>query len=361
MVAMVIISIIATLCCYGFNSAKINIKQDKFLWVILAMTAYAIFSYHYHGYSSRGLRALLCGSLFLIFLPRQLLSLKLIYAFLFIGSLCSMFMPFYYGEYLNVGRGVWPINAIPQSTLSSAIGLAALVSAIEEKKFERYFMFMAFTFSSIAVIVSESRGLWLGHFTVSSLIFFIKYRRCLLNKKNLLISLALLITSSIVLAPVVESRIGKTQYEIQQIEQGNFNTSIGLRLEMWMMAPQLVVDNVMFGLGSEHQQKFAEQIKSQDVSRTLKRDKPSHYHNQYLDQLVKNGAVGLILLMLLLISPLSSLTKAKPVVRYTVGSVVLLYSIAALTDVPFNHGQTLLLFTILISCIKTIRYNDTYD
>ena len=35
MVAMVIISIITTLCCYRFSTVKTNIKQDKFLWIIL--------------------------------------------------------------------------------------------------------------------------------------------------------------------------------------------------------------------------------------------------------------------------------------------------------------------------------------
>lgn len=361
MVAMVVISLITTLCCYGFSTAKINIKQDKFLWVILAMTAYAVFSYQYHGYSSRGLRALLCASLFLTFLPRQLLSQGLLSKLLVVGSICSLFIPLYYGQYLEVARGSWPINAIPQATLSAAIGLAALASAIEAKALERYLLLMAFALCAIAVIISESRGLWLGYMVVCSIVVIIKYRHCLLNRKNIILSLGLTLISSVALAPVVESRIDKTRYEVQQIERGNFGTSIGMRLEMWMMAPQLVTDNLLVGLGSDHQQKFAELIKSKKVSMALKRDKPAHYHNQYIDQLVKNGVIGLALLLLLLIAPFSSTAKTKPLARYIAGSIVLLYAIAALTDVPFNHGQTILLFALLIGSLRTFKANENYD
>ena len=361
MVAMVIISIIATLCCYGLSIAKINIKQDKFLWALLAMTGYALFSYHYHGYSSRELRSLLCASLFLTFFPRHLISRKLLSGLLVTGSICSFATAFYYGQYLNIVRWEWPINAIPQATLSSAISLAALSIAIEAKKLERYSLFFAFIAGTIAVVISESRGLWLAHSIVSILILLVKLRHCLVSKKNAVIILALFVTSCFAVAPVVESRIDATRYEIQQIEQGNFRTSIGQRLEMWMTAPKLVSDNLILGLGGTLHSKFIELEQQGLIPDGIKGDNPPHYHNQYIDRVIKGGFIGLALLLLLIVTPLTSLARRMGTTRYISGSLVLLYSIAGLTDVPFNHGQTILLFTLLLGSLRTQTTKETYD
>ena len=44
MIAMILISIIATLISQGFYSVKHNLQHNKTLWVVLAMTGYALFS-----------------------------------------------------------------------------------------------------------------------------------------------------------------------------------------------------------------------------------------------------------------------------------------------------------------------------
>ena len=361
MVAMVIISIIATLCCYGFSTIKVNIKQDKFLWVILAVTAYTIFSYYYHGYSSRGVRAILCAALFLSFFPRQLFSLRFLSVMMAIGSLCSLFMPLYYGEYLNAGRSAWPINAIPHATISASIGLLALSLSITSGK-HRTISIFTFVVCTIALLLSQTRGLWLGYFAITGVIFIIKFKGLLAHKKVTLIAIAVVALCGFTLKPVIESRVNSTIDEVNKIAHGDLDTSFGLRLQMWQLTPQLIEGHIIFGQGSEHYKRFNSLYKQGDVSKTLKNFKPAHYHNQYIDKLVKDGVIGLFLLVALLVTPLLSISDKTRVTRYMLSSLVLLYAIAGLTDVPFNHAQTLLLYLLLICTLQaTTQTKESYE
>ncbi len=62
MVAMVVISIIATLCGCGTSSIKQNLS-NKMLWIVSLITIYGLFSYAYHGLSSTEIRAVISGLL----------------------------------------------------------------------------------------------------------------------------------------------------------------------------------------------------------------------------------------------------------------------------------------------------------
>ena len=358
---MVIISLITTLCCYGLSTARRNIKQDKFLWVIIAVTAYALFSYQFHGYSSRELRSLLCAALFLSFLPRQLISQKLFTRMIAIGSLCSLFMAYYYGQYLSLPRGSWPINAIPQATISASIGLIALSLTLNSSKY-RTLTILAFIVSTIAVLLSQTRGLWLGYFAITSIIFIIKFKTLLLNKRLTFIAVAIFSLSGFTLKPVIEYRVNSTINEVNKIVNGNLDTSFGLRLQMWQLTPQLIDGHVIIGQGSNHYIRFNNLYKQGDVSTGLKHLNPAHYHNQYIDKIVKGGLIGLFLLTALFVMPLLSLSARPRAIRYMLSSLVLLYAIAGLTDVPFNHPQPTLFYTFIICILSTaVIQKNEYD
>lgn len=80
---------------------------------------------------------------------------------------------------------------------------------------------------------------------------------------------------------------------------------------------------------------------------------PAHYHNQYIDKLVKNGVVGLVLFLSLLLTPLWLCSK-EHYAKYITISLCTLLAIASLTDVPFNHGQTLFIYMTYI-CILNYK------
>ena len=309
----------------------------------------AIFSYQYHGLSSRQIRALIGASVFLLFFPRELLTTRFLRGLTLLGAVCSLGFTAYYALYLDLPRGEWPINAIPQSTLSASIAVLALAQLLKKKdKFQTALSAAAFLFSISAVFLSQTRGIWLAFTCAFIMLVILNIRKKEINKKFILAAVAVLFAAGFTLKPQLEQRLAQTQNEVKQIAAGNLNTSIGFRLQMWQLAPQLVSENIAFGLGGNHSSVFTELYEQGLVSQRLYRYQPAHYHNQYLDRTIKNGVVGLALLLAILLVPLTQLGNLDPKRRYMVAGLVLLFAIASLTDVPFNHGQTIFMYLLLV-------------
>lgn len=354
MVAMAVISIFATLLTYGLTSAKANIRHDKTLWLLLVMTGYATFSYYYHGLSSREIRALITASLFLLFFPKQLLTMGRLQILALIGSIFALAATYYFGQYLGMVRWQWPINAIPLATMSAVFGLISVTSLFTAPRTRKNITFslLAIFFSLGAVLLSQTRGVWLGYAIVTGIVVITLNRGKVLNIRSIAIAIALLSITGFSLKPVISERLAQTQYEINSIITGNLNTSFGLRLQMWMLSPEMLNNDWLIGLGNDHVNKFKELTAEGQVSSALAGFKPAHYHNQYIDRSIKNGLIGLAILLALLSFPVYSSMKLSRDRRFTILSISLLYAIASLTDVPFNHTQTLLLYLIIISSVN---------
>lgn len=349
MVAMIIISIIATVCRYGLTSIKQNLS-NKMLWLVIAIAAYTLFSYAYHGLSSRELRAIIGSLLFLLFLPTQLITQNRLIGLVVLGSIVSSLYAWYYGIYLGLGRS-WPMNPIPYSTLIVSFAIMSLSFALASTdKRVKVITTVCFSFSCLALIIGESRGLWLAlaltlfTFAIYSMIRFYQPKYWLY-----IMGLVILIGSmGIVLKPQLEARWQQTEQEYQAIQNGNMCTSIGLRLQMWQAASILVEDDPILGTGDAHIQKLDKLYHQGRIEKCLYQYQPAHYHNQYLDRFVKNGVIGLILLLALLLCPITQIKKLNNTKQYILLGIITVYISASLTDVPLNHGQTLFMYFFYI-------------
>ncbi|MGF1680931.1 O-antigen ligase family protein [Photobacterium minamisatsumaniensis] len=358
MVAMVIISIVATVLTYGSKTLKENLRSDKVLWVLLAITLYAIFSYLYHGLSSREIRGVLTATLLLTVLPRHLITSKILLILILLGSISSLGTAYYNGIYLDLPRGAWPINAIPQATLSAIIALLAFCLSQKFTGKMRGVALLSFMLGTIAVVLSQTRGIWLAYSCTLLILIFLHARHLVLNKKVILISIAAIFSTGFLFKPIIEHRVKQTQYELNKITSGNLNTSIGLRLQMWKISSKIVADNWVLGTGDEHKARFDLLAEQGEVSAYFVKHRPPHYHNQYIDRYIKNGVVGLALLLALLITPIV-ITKGR---SSSVNSLCLVITIASLTDTPLNHAQTILMFTVLITLLTSITISTkNYD
>ncbi|MGF1699875.1 O-antigen ligase family protein [Photobacterium makurazakiensis] len=349
MIAMIVIAIAATLIHRGFAPIKENLKNDKTLWVLLAFTGYALFSHAYHGISSREIRALLGASLFLVCFPRELLTQRVLLGLtLLASSLCLVYVC-YYNLYLNDARRNWPINAIPFATMCATFGIIAITQLSRTASLSvKSQATLALLFSLTAIILTETRGIWLGFSTAAICIFLIKLKRNGCNWRYIITGVLTFIILCIAVKPQIEQRIEKTQEEVEAITSGNLSTSIGLRLQMWRISPDMLENNYILGLGNNHKLRFSELYKEKAIATGLYRFKPSHYHNQYLDKLIKNGLIGLLFLLALLAFPLAQSKRLATERKYQLIGISCLFAIAALTDVPFNHGQTLIIYLLLV-------------
>ncbi|WP_162598372.1 O-antigen ligase family protein [Vibrio rumoiensis] len=342
----VVIFIISTVSSLILSKGKIDIKKLTHppMLALLASCVFAIASYYTHGSSSRELRALLACYFLLLAFPWHLITLKRLSYLLLLGSVFSLLYTTYHSLYLNQPRGIWPINAIPSATMSATICSLSLCLFFNIKEpILRRILSISFIISLITVLLSDTRGAWVALILTMLAIIIPNIKR---NKKNIIYLFIIGISSITLLQHPISERFHQTEKEIAKISSGNYHTSIGLRLQMWLAASEIIKTNPALGSGTSHKELLQQLYKDKKIPSIIAKERPAHYHNQYIDKTVKGGLIGLSLFLTILISPL--LTKKAPKIqKHLIMCIVSIYAIASLTDVPFNHGQTIIFFLLL--------------
>lgn len=347
-VVLILISIIATLFNYGLHSIKRNI-HDKGLWIVIVMVAYAIFSYYYHGSSSREMRALLGATVLLFVFPRNLITKNVLKWLILLGSIAILFSTYYFSVHLRLARVQWPINAIPHATMGAVIAILALTLLLNEKKNrDRRILSFCLILSVAAVVINQTRGVWLSLIVASIIILLPKLKH--INWKYALITVFIFFITVYIARPQIQQRINETQAEMTTIKSGDLSSSIGLRLQMWTLAPKLIEKNPILGSGNGHKDIFNALNAQGYISSELMEFSPAHYHNQYIDRLIKGGVIGLVLLLAIFTYPVVVATSGINQ-QISIG-IVSIYAIASLTDVPFNHGPSFFMYLLLIFSLK---------
>ena len=363
MVAMVIISLITTLIVYGLTTLKRNLSTNKLLWLLLIICGYFLFSYYYHGLSSREIRSFISATLLVAIFPSSLLTRKIIIILTFISAGISLCYAYYNTFYLGLGR-YWPINAIPYGTLIAGISAIALSLCLTSTNYkEKLITFLAFILSSYGLIITESRGVWLGYITMLAVMFiiFMTTKKIKITWRSIILAFVVIIGVSVISKPLISQRLSQTQQEYNDIKSGNLNTSIGLRLQMWQSAPMIIEHHELLGQGDQYIQVLDRLFHQGRISQVLYTYQPAHFHNQFIDYIVKKGIIGLILLLCLFILPLRLLKNASLLQRYITITLVSLFAVASLTDVPFNHGQTIFMYIFWLGCFTTTSNNEHVD
>jgi len=364
LIPFIILSIIISIFLYRKEIIIKNLKSP-FIWLLSLLCAYTIFSYYYHGSSSREMRALLGSTLFLLFFPYQILTQKVIQWIVLVGSFVVCINSIYFNLYIGIERDAGYINPIPYATSCALISIIAFSLLLDDSPLkEKALPLMAFLLSLPPIILSETRGIWLA-LTLS--IFIIIVVKCIKNppsRKQILstfIFTAILTSSGTFLfKDKINQRYDSTIYEINRIQADDYSTSVGLRLQMWMLAPDLIKQKPILGHGQEQREILKNKLRNGEISKHLYRYASAHYHNQILDKMVKSGAIGLMFLIGLLFLPLMMIKKSPSIDAYIVIGLVSLFFIAGLTDVPFNHSQTMMLYLLFIVpiCSRCKRVTD---
>ena len=352
MIPLFLISIIVSILVFKKETILNNI-QNPFVWLMGISCIYTVFSYYYHGASSRELRSLIGVTLFLIASPYQMLTQKVIQWVVLIGSFVVCINSIYFNFYMGVSRDAGYINPIPYATACALLSVVAFSLLIEASKTkEKAMLSIAFLLSLPPIISSETRGVWLA-LTIS--LFIICLIKCVQKAptKKQLISILFITTlsfsfGSYLFKERITERYERTVYEIQQIQSGNYKTSIGQRLQLWQLAPQLIEKRPILGYGSETPQLLKEKREKKEISNTTYRLASHHYHNQFINKMVKSGIIGLILTLGFLIYPLMTLKHLNSTDKYLAIGLVSLFFVAGLTDVPFNHPQPLMLYLLFL-------------
>ncbi|MEZ8493449.1 O-antigen ligase family protein [Vibrio splendidus] len=351
-IPLFLISIIVSILVFKKETILSNLRYP-FIWLVSVSCIYTVFSYYYHGASSREIRALIGSTLFLMFFPYHILSYKSLGWIVLLGGMTVFLNSMYFNIYMGVSRDAGYINPIPYATSCALISIISFSLLIEQPSFkEKLISSLAFLLSLPPIVLSETRGIWLAMILSILVLAIFKCIKSPPSRNKLLI---ILITTTISLfsgtylfKDKITERYERTVYEIEQIQSGNYSTSIGQRLQLWQIAPKLIQQKPLLGHGHEKPKLLLDKLKNNEISNLTFRLASHHYHNQFLNKMVKSGTLGLILLISILFYPLVIMKHLQPLAKYiTVGSVTLLF-IAGLTDVPFNHPQPLILYLLFL-------------
>ncbi len=136
-----------------------------------------------------------------------------------------------------------------------------------------------------------------------------------------------------------------TKSDIQMIEAQRSDSSMATRLALWSGALEAISDRPVLGYGP-HEKMSA--VRSR-LDRRMSGMTFTHVHNVYLDTMVAAGAVGLVALLAVLLTPLlmvwGSFDERKDR-RFVVMSVVGTFALFGLTGPLFTHDLITVLFVL---------------
>lgn len=138
--------------------------------------------------------------------------------------------------------------------------------------------------------------------------------------------------------PLVQARIDAAISDLENIEDGEMDNSIGLRIVMWRTAADLIAEKPLLGHGPGHVgDRMGERLSVNGKPVTF-----THYHNFALTAAVRSGITGaLILTAAILVLPLAALRHALktgdrlPLAR--AGALAIPYLASGLTGPMFGH------------------------
>ncbi|MBI4650905.1 O-antigen ligase family protein [Candidatus Desantisbacteria bacterium] len=185
-------------------------------------------------------------------------------------------------QYIKINKGFINVNSIRiRGNLGSIFDFAwflmymillsiSVFSLKMNNLYEKIFLVSAILIMSIALILTYTRGAWLG--LISGVLVI-----CFLKDKRIIIPVLLFISLSIYLSSSFKERAKKIQ---------NFkSTSDYSRIEIWEKGIKIIKDNPLLGVGMENYELAADKKGKFEVH--------PHSHNNYIQQGVNAGILGL--------------------------------------------------------------------
>ena len=204
------------------------------------------------------------------------------------------------GSYNGSSRaGLYFINEIHFGDLTLILGLLSALSINWVSKDSIYtilFKIIGLFAGLVDSMLSGSRGGWIAIPFI--ILIWLVYR----NRKPFFIKLiiavigtALISLFSYLFIQSIHARINDVYSDIASFSQGNIDTSIGIRLQLWKAALHLFVDNPVFGVGAEGFSRAMDVLSQAGyITPTAAQLGKGEVHNQILAEAVRFGIFGLI-------------------------------------------------------------------
>ncbi|MBC7415071.1 MAG: O-antigen ligase family protein [Herminiimonas sp.] len=239
--------------------------------------------------------------------------------------------------------------------LAMAMGLMSL-AGIQQASRTRWaaLPYLSFAAGVIASILSGSRGGWLA--LLLSFLPMYSYGRHALGRRTVVIlaaSIGLMGAASLLPQTGVRERLLDVSREITLYKNGNPDTSVGARLEMWKGAWTLFTEHPVVGIGRANYHLGMNDLIDRGLINPAMRDY-HHAHNELLNALATQGLLGALALLALYAVPLRFFTRQLraegPHRPYALAGVLLVLSFIdfGLTQVMFAHHVSSAFYAVTV-------------
>lgn len=350
---LVIAAFISSFFVFGFKGVLRHLKTNLFALLVFAISAYSIFQYQYHGGGSREMRAWITCLFFIVCFNKKAFKDSHFFLLVSIASCGVLTTAALQTFYFSVSRAHGYLNPNVYAIYSASIAIMCFCLFLKDKKNKfGIFYFSLFVLLIMSTLLTGSRGVWLALLSSIIIITGIAFKDQLFRRKKVIAIVFLTSIALIVLLyPFFDHRIKKTLNEIEQITSGRMDNNIGIRLQLWSAGMELSKISPVIGLGDSHSVELRKLFEENKIG--IKALRQPHYHNNYLDVLVKRGGIGLILLLMLLVFPMMVFRRGvcQQWRKNISFCLFIVYSISGLTDVPLNHDTTIYFYVFFVSAI----------
>ena len=209
------------------------------------------------------------------------------------------------------------------------------------------------------VFLSQTRGSFTALAWTLAILAILSLRRRHFRARSVAISGVILLalggTFWLGKGDIISERLAEARHDIALYRQGDSNTSIGARLEMWHFAWEEGSRSPVFGPGTARM--LADKASWPSISQF------GHMHNEFLDAFARRGSVGLLIVLYLFLVPLYCYRRhGRPAdadaaaLRLAGSAHILLYSGFSLTQAALYSHNSGFLFFALPLCMMYAAY-----
>lgn len=356
-------------------------REERFLLTSFALfSLVSIMSFFYWPHSREAQMRLEDYGTFLLLLPLFLVLRQIQFKFLHLVILLAVVATVlgvvsiiqyvsmkYFGQYVLTGEsrmshfwlrpsgGVNPMRYGAISLIFACFALNGVLLIRNKTGWLKALLGLAVGLALVACLLAKVRGSWLA-----LPVLMVAYGGYLYMAGHPRFMLGLLVGGILTIfavsqTQVVQSRVNLAVANVQDYIDGNAQTSLGARLDMFKASGILISQKPLWGHGLNSYSSKATEIRKATPGMSYEVGMWHNPHNEILQVMVEKGVVGLITLILLFAAPAYMFVKAlcdrRVEVRYYAMNglaILIVYAVAGQSVALFEHDVFNHFFALMI-------------
>ncbi|WP_257125254.1 O-antigen ligase family protein [Chromohalobacter japonicus] len=296
-------------------------RQDK--WIMLVMLAFCLTGLWEIAVSGEALREFDRPSRFLLAIPVLLLVMAypprfaFLWSGLVVGALGAGSWAGWQKLVEGAGRATGYTYVIQFGDISMFLGilcLAGLGWALVQPRRKTWFalLLLGALGGVLGSLFSGSRGGWVG----LPFVFLVLYRAYggLMTRRTQAVLAVLCIAGAATVYAIpqmgVQHRVNSAFSDIAEYAAGGGQmSSLGARFEMWQGASLLIAERPLLGWGETGYQDGMKRLADDGIVAPRVAERYGHPHNEFINAQVKQGVLGLVILLALYLVPLKLFSR----------------------------------------------------